>query len=278
MTATSGNHGSEPTRVGKLGLVGGGKMGQALLRGLLSAGLVREEDVNVVEPHEATADWWRENHPGCNLSDLSSALKGAQVVILAVKPDMVSQVASQGADRWGGKLILSVAAGTKLAKLTQWFGTDRVIRTMPNTPALVGQGAAAFCCAAGTKPEDQRLANQILSAVGIAIEVSEKQLDAVTGLSGSGPAYVCMLIEALADGGVAAGLPRETSMLLATQTVLGTAQMVKETGQHPAALKDAVASPGGTTIAGIRALEQNGFRSALIEAVAAAAGRAAELG
>ena len=149
---------------------------------------------------------------------------------------------------------------------------------MPNTPCLVGAGASAYCCGAGVTAEDKQLAASMLSAVGWAGEVEEKHMDAVTGLSGSGPAYVCVAIEALADGGVMAGLPRDLALRLATQTVLGTAQLVAQTGQHPAALKDAVASPGGTTIAGLRALEQNGVRAAFIEAVVAATHRSRELG
>lgn len=279
MSGTSGIDGRAARAAEKLALIGGGKMGQALLNGLISAGLATESEVHVVEPHAATVAWWREHHSGCRVdSDLSAALDRSQIVIIAVKPDLVSPVAAQGAGRWGGKLIISVAAGVQLAKLTDWLGTDRVIRTMPNTPCLVGRGATAFACGSGTTGEDQQRALAMLSATGLAIEVSEKQLDAVTGLSGSGPAYVCVMIEALADGGVLAGLPREIAMRLATQTVLGTAEMVAQTGQHPAVLKDAVASPGGTTIAGLRALEQNGFRSSLIEAVAAAAARARELG
>ena len=264
---------------GPLTLVGGGKMGQALLDGLIAAGRVAAADVWVVEPNPATADWWREHHPEAHVgSDLIAAVDACSTVILAVKPDLIRVVAGQAAGRWGGKLVLSVAAGVRLADLTQWLGTDRVIRVMPNTPALVGRGAAGFVCGSGTTTADRQEANEILSAVGIAVEVTEKQLDAVTGLSGSGPAYVCVIIEALADGGVLAGLPRDVALRLATQTVLGTAEMVASTGRHPAELKDAVASPGGTTIAGLRALEQNGLRAALIEAVAAATARAKELG
>ncbi len=149
---------------------------------------------------------------------------------------------------------------------------------MPNTPCLVGAGASAYCCGGGVNAADKQQAHEVFASVGWAAEVAEKQMDAVTGLSGSGPAYVCLMIEALADGGVFAGLPRDIAMQLATQTVLGTAQMVAQTGQHPAQLKDAVASPGGTTIAGLRSLEQNGVRAGLIDAVAAAAARSGELG
>lgn len=272
---------AEPAAVpiGKLALIGGGRMGQALVDGLIAAGQVVATDVHVVEPHPAAVAWWSDRHPACRVdSDIVAAVEAAATVIIAVKPDTVATAAGQAAGRWGGRLILSVAAGIKLDRLTDWFATDRIIRVMPNTPCLVGQGASAYCCATGATDLDRELADRVLSAVGLAIEVAEKQMDAVTGLSGSGPAYVCVMIEALADGGVLAGLPRDIAMRLATQTVLGSAAMIEQSGRHPGELKDAVASPGGTTIAGLRALEQNGFRAALIDAVAAAANRSGELG
>ena len=270
---------NEQSMVGKLTLIGGGRMGQALAGGLIDAGRVAEADVHVVDPSPAAAAWWSKNRPGCRIdNELAEAVLAAQTVIIAVKPDTVAVVAAAVKDRWGGRLVMSVAAGISLAKLVDWLGTDRVVRVMPNTPSLVGAGAAAYCVGVGVSAQDKSMVDTILGSVGMAIEVAEKQMDAVTGLSGSGPAYVCLIIEALADGGVLAGLPRDTAMKLATQTVLGTAQMVAQTGSHPAELKDAVASPGGTTIAGLRALEQNGLRSALIEAVAAAALRSGQLG
>jgi len=262
-----------------LALVGGGRMGRALIKGMTTAGVIKANACSIVEPDEKSRVWWQENQPNCRLvNNVSEAISEANVVILAVKPDVVAIAAKDGGAIWKDRLIMSVAAGISLAKLTSWFGGDRVIRVMPNTPCLVGQGASAFCCAAGVTQDDRKLAVKMLLAVGWAREVDEKLMDAVTGLSGSGPAYVCVMIEALADGGVLAGLPRDLAMQLATQTVLGTAKMVAETGQHPAELKDAVASPGGTTIAGLRVLEQNGVRTALIEAVAAASERSRELG
>jgi len=260
-------------------LIGGGRMGQALIDGLIRAERLSAERLHVVEPNPAAQAWWRQQHPLCRLDDqIVPAVSQAETVILAVKPDMISVVAAQAAGHWGGRLVISVAAGVTLAKLTDWLGTDRVVRVMPNTPCLVGAGASAYCCGGGVSDADKQLAHEVFAAVGWAAEVAEKQMDAVTGLSGSGPAYVCVMIEALADGGVLAGLPRDIAMKLATQTVLGTAQMVAQTGQHPAQLKDAVASPGGTTIAGLRSLEQNGLRAGLINAVAAAAVRSSELG
>jgi pyrroline-5-carboxylate reductase len=175
-------------------------------------------------------------------------------------------------------LVVSIAAGISLDQLCGWIGHKRVIRVMPNTPCLVGEGASAFCGSDDVTKEDNDWIESMLSSVGLAVQVEEKQMDAVTGLSGSGPAYVCLIIEALADGGVLAGLPRQMAMKLATQTVLGTARMVAETGRHPGELKDAVASPGGTTIAAIAVLEQNGVRGALVKAVEASAKRSQELG
>jgi len=260
-------------------LVGGGRMGRALIDGMTRAEVVHSNAVSVVEPDEKSQSWWREHRPACKIANfLSESIAGAEVVILAVKPDIVEQAAKEGGRGWSGRLVMSVAAGISLEKLTRWLGTDRVIRVMPNTPCLVGEGASAYCCAGGVTSADRSLAKSMLSAVGWAGEVAEKQMDAVTGLSGSGPAYVCLMIEALADGGVLAGLPRDLAQTLATQTVLGTAKMIFETGQHPAILKDAVASPGGTTIAGLRALEQNGVRAGIIDAVIAAAMRSRELG
>ncbi len=260
-------------------LIGGGRMGRALIDGMMAAGVVDATAVSVVEPDAATRDWWVEHRPECRIAaTITEAISDAKIAILAVKPDVVGKAAADGGTGWKGRLVMSVAAGVPLAKLTQVLSSDRVIRAMPNTPCLVAAGATAFCCGAGATAADRERAFAMLSAVGWASEVSEKQMDAVTGLSGSGPAYVCVVIEALADGGVLAGLPRDLALKLATQTVLGTARMVAETGQHPAELKDAVASPGGTTIAGLRALEQNGLRSALIEAVAAATLRSRELG
>jgi pyrroline-5-carboxylate reductase len=186
-----------------------------------------------------------------------------------------SAEASQGKPR----LVISIAAGITLAALEDAAGVqDRVIRAMPNTPALVGKGAAGFCLGTRATREDAAVAKHLLGSTGLAVEVPERLMNAVTGLSGSGPAYIYLVIEALADGGVRMGIPRADAIQLAAQTVLGAAAMVMETGQHPAVLKDMVTSPGGTTIAGLAELERNGLRSALIEAVTAATRRADELG
>ena len=181
MSGTSGIDGSKAPPVEKLALIGGGKMGQALLKGLISAGLVSESDVHVVEPHAATVAWWREHHADCRIdTDLPAALERSETVILADKPDLVSPVAAQGAGRWGGKLIISVAAGVQLAKLTDWLGTDRVIRTMPNTPCLVGRGATAFACASlGPSTASTRSAKPCSPSVGAASGLATSRASAV---------------------------------------------------------------------------------------------------
>jgi pyrroline-5-carboxylate reductase len=198
------------------------------------------------------------------------------VLFLAVKPQYLAPACAQAAGGITTQLIVSIVAGASLATLARLTGTRRLIRVMPNTPALVGAGAAAFA-ADQVQPDDCPWVQRLLSGIGMARQLPESLLDAVTGLSGSGPAYVFALIEALSDGGVSVGLPRDVATELAAQTVMGAARMVLETGEHPAALKDRVASPGGTTIAGLRALEDHGFRAAAWAAVEAATRRARQL-
>lgn len=265
--------------IGKLAVIGGGQMGRALVGGMLRNGVAKSADVTVVDLDPHCRRWWTENHQEVTATDgLIAAVGSAEIVILAVKPNVIEKVIQQGGDAWQGKLVVSIAAGIGLSSLCRSLGHHRVVRVMPNTPSLVGEGASAYCGTDATTESDLEGIHTILEAVGMAVRVDEKQMDAVTGLSGSGPAYICMVIEALADGGVQAGLARPMAMALATQTVLGTATLVRDTGQHPGQLKDAVASPGGTTIAAIAALEQNGLRNALISAVAASAKRSGELG
>ena len=262
----------------KLAVVGGGQMGRALVGGMLAGNVVTTDQLQLVEPSQASREWWSDTHRGIEIGDLSAAVSNSDAVLLAVKPNVLPEVAKQKGRFWAGKLVVSIAAGISLHELCGWIGHKRVVRVMPNTPSLVRHGASAFCCGSDVTDQDKAWIGAMLESVGLAVEVDESQMDAVTGLSGSGPAYVCMMIEAMADGGVQAGLSRPLAMQLATQTVLGTAKLVAETGRHPGELKDAVASPGGTTIAAIAALEQNGLRGALIEAVAASARRSRELG
>lgn len=262
----------------KLAVVGGGQMGRALVGGMLGSNVITAISLQLVEPSDESRAWWAEHYSPIVCTDLATAVATSDAVLLAVKPDIVPAVAKQKGRFWNGKLVISIAAGIGLEQLCGWIGHRRVVRVMPNTPSLVGAGASAYCCGSEVTDEDRAFLQAVLDGVGYSVEVQEAQMDAVTGLSGSGPAYVCMIIEALADGGVQAGLPRPLALQLATQTVLGTAKMIGETKRHPAELKDAVASPGGTTIAAISVLEQNGLRGALIQAVAASANRSRELG
>ncbi|WP_146398137.1 pyrroline-5-carboxylate reductase [Planctomycetes bacterium CA13] len=261
-----------------LTVVGGGQMARALLCGMLDKGVIAASDVRVVEPSHSGCDWWAKNRPDVPVGDnLASDVAESDIVILAVKPYVIPKVANQSASFWDGKLVISIAAGVTLETLCSLIGHDRVVRVMPNTPSLVGAGASAFCVAADVAADDKAWIESSLQSIGVVAEVEESHMDAVTAVSGSGPAYVCLIVEAMADGGVFAGLPRDLAMKLATQTVLGTAKMIAETGRHPGELKDSVASPGGTTIAALRVLEQNGLRRALIDAVVAAANRSREL-
>ncbi|QDV68245.1 Pyrroline-5-carboxylate reductase [Rosistilla carotiformis] len=263
----------------QLALIGGGKMGRALVQGMIDAGFTTADRVTVGDHNPVSQAWWKQNVPQATVTpDSKSAVEGADVVLLAIKPRVVLAAVSELKRTARKSLLISVAAGIPLDALVRQFGSSRVIRVMPNTPSLVGAGASAYCCGDDVSSEDAAFVDGMLSSVGKAFRVDDKAMDAVTGLSGSGPAFVCMIIEALADGGVLSGLPRELSMQLATQTVLGTAKLVQQTGTHPGELKDAVASPGGTTIAGIAALERGGLRNTMISAVETATRRSEELG
>jgi pyrroline-5-carboxylate reductase len=255
-------------------------MARALAQGFVSANLTPADRIVACDPVPGAAESFTKVVPGSRLlpSNLAAA-READVVFLAVKPQSMNAVFAELAGNLStDKLIVSIAAGITLARLCDGLKTDRVIRVMPNTPALIGQGAAAYALGPGATQSDGQLVGRLLGAVGRAFAVDEKLLDAVTGLSGSGPAFVYVMIEALSDGGVKMGLPRDIATALAAQTVRGAAEMVLTSGEHPAALKDKVASPGGTTIAGLAALEDRGLRAALIAAVEAATHRSQELG
>jgi pyrroline-5-carboxylate reductase len=269
----------------KLGLIGCGKMGGALLRGALKASLVKAKQVTVFDKVSAAIKALQTEVPGLTVASKAEevAMK-SDVVLLAVKPqDMQALLegvagAGKGSRVNGQRLYISIAAGITLKQLEAWLGgSARVIRCMPNTPALILQGASAFARGKHATDEDAQLAAKVFGSVGTSQEVPEKLLDAVTGLSGSGPAYVYTVVEALADGGVLMGLPRATALQLAAQTVAGAAGMVLSTGKHPAALRDEVTSPGGTTIAGLEQLEKQGLRNALVQAVRKATERSKEL-
>ena len=256
-------------------------MGEALLSRLITEKVYAADEVLVSEPQPQRRDFLRQKYQVQVTGDNRAVAVASEVLLLAIKPQVFDSVIAElsaGGQVTSKPLVISILAGVTLSRLESAFPGCPAIRAMPNTPATVGAGMTAI--AAG-KEVDQRhlsLAQSIFEAVGQVVEVPESLMDAVTGLSGSGPAYVAILVEALSDGGVAAGLPRPIASQLALQTVLGTAKLLQESGLHPAELKDRVTSPGGTTIAGVAQLEEAGFRSAAIKAVRAAYQRSQELG
>ncbi|CAN5894734.1 pyrroline-5-carboxylate reductase [soil metagenome] len=261
------------------GFIGAGRMATALIRGMIRAGVASAGAVSASDPLASARDRLVEATGARALASNREVAEASDVLVLAVKPQGMAEVFEElGPVVGDDHLIISVAAGITMATLASGLGQDmRIVRVMPNTPALIGEGAAGYCLGAGVRPADESIVRHCLESVGRAFRVSESLLDAVTGLSGSGPAFVYVIIEALSDGGVRAGLPRDIAAALAAQTVLGSAKMVLETGEHPAVLKDQVASPGGTTIAGLHCLERGALRAALIDAVEAATRRSAEL-
>lgn len=272
----------EPRRMGaelKIGFLGAGKMAMALAKGFVQAKLVRPEGLLASDPIEAARAAFKES--GANTTAFNpDVVRFARIVILAVKPDQVADVLREASGEFTDEhLLISIAAGVPLSKLEALLPSHgRAIRVMPNTPALVGASASAFALGKAARAEDAQLVQKLFSSVGIAVQLKESLLDAVTGLSGSGPAYVFLMIEALSDGGVAAGLPRDVATKLAAQTVFGSAKMLLETGLSAAALREMVTSPGGTTIEGLHELERLGVRGALISAVRAAAEKSKKLG
>lgn len=261
-----------------VGFIGAGQMARALAKGFLRAGLLDPDRIVAFDPVAEALEQFASQCCGTRPAvSNTAASQEADVLFLAVKPQNMQAVIDELAGQVGGKLVVSIAAGVPISRLSD-LRTSRIVRVMPNTPCLVGQGASAYCLAAGATASDGELVAKLLAAVGIAFQVEERHLDAVTGLSGSGPAFIYLVIEALSDGGVRMGLPRDVAAALAAQTVRGAAEMVLAQKEHPAVLKDRVASPGGTTIAGLAALEDRGLRGALMAAVEAATRRSAELG
>jgi pyrroline-5-carboxylate reductase len=259
----------------RLVIVGGGKMGSALVAGLVGAHWAEADQLAVVEPVAARREELGRLHPGVVVTAEVPRAEGA---VLAVKPADVD-AACAGVAAAGIARVLSIVAGVGLDRLQPALGDDvAVVRAMPNTPALVGAGAAAIAGGPGAGEADLDWADGILSAVGLVVRVGEPLLDAVTGLSGSGPAYVFFVAEALVEAGVLNGLTRDVSRALVVQTILGSARLLDESGQSAAELRAAVTSPGGTTAAGVRALEAAAVRSAVLEAVTAATERSRELG
>jgi len=262
----------------KLAFIGGGQMAEAIIGGLLSGNVCRSESLWAADPVTARCDRLKSLFAVRVGSDNRQAVAWADVVILAVKPQVLPEVLKEVGADLNRVLLISIAAGVTIqAIMNQAPGARRVIRAMPNMPALVREGMTALAWSGALTEEDKAIARAVFQAVGRVIPIEERLIDAVTGLSGSGPAYVFQAIEALADGGVKMGLPRQTAEILAAQTVLGAAKMVLESGEHPAKLKDRVASPGGTTIAGLHRLEEGRFRATLMAAVEAATKRSQEL-
>ncbi len=265
----------------RVGFLGAGNMGEAMIKGLVQAGVVPPKAIAATD---VRADRLAQlaGQYGIGAAPSNAALVAeSDIVILAVKPQILGAVLGEIAPSVDGtKLLISMAAGVATRTIRERLGRSeaRLIRVMPNTPALVLEGATAIARSAGLEPGDLEAAQELFGAVGRVVVLDEDALDAVTGLSGSGPAYVAIVIEALADGGVKMGLDRQTAMILAAQTVLGSARLILETGTHPAQLKDMVASPGGTTIAGIAALEDGAVRRTFIQAVERATQRSRELG
>jgi pyrroline-5-carboxylate reductase len=277
---TKSSKGSRPGRLAcRWGFIGAGKMASALVHGMLRAGLAPAEAIRASDPLASARSALKEKAGITVFESNADVVKHSDVLVLAVKPQNMSDILAELEGIVTAEhLVVSIAAGITIDSIARGLSRcSRIIRVMPNTPALVGEGISAFAAGSGARPEDAALVEAFLGSVGRAVRVSESMLDAVTGLSGSGPAFVCLLIEALSDGGVRAGLPRDVASLLAVQTVLGAAKLVRDTGLHPAEVKDQVASPGGTTIAGLHSLELSGVRGAFIEAVLVATRRSAEL-
>ncbi len=268
-----------PNRL-NIGFLGAGKMATALARGFVNAEIVFPREIIASDPFDTARKTFAAEIGAKTSAANANVAKFANVLILATKPDQVPAALAEISGAFTkNHLLISIAAGVTLAKLENALPAGaRVIRVMPNTPALVGEGASAFALGKSATAADGELAKKLLSAVGVAFQVKESLLDAVTGLSGSGPAYVYQFIEALSDGGVASGLPRDIATRLAAQTVLGAAKMVLETGQHPGALKDQVTSPGGTTIEGLHQLEKGKLRATVMSAVRAATEKSKKLG
>lgn len=263
----------------KLAVIGTGQMGQALVHAIVKQQVVSPDQITLFDPALDKAEALA-MALGCQTAPSGQgAVNGADAVLLAVKPQVMRNVVeSLSADFRQDALLISIAAGVTLAQLRSWAGPQvSLARVMPNTPAMVGSGVSAVCFDQASE-EYQAWTLNLLKASGLAFHVQESAMDAVTGLSGSGPAYIMLVIEALADGGVKMGLPRDMALQMAAQTVMGSAKLMLESGKHPGILKDQVCSPGGTTIEAIAVLEAGGLRSTLIEAVTAAAERSKELG
>ena len=271
--------GDSMTSQSKIGFIGGGKMAEALIKGIIHSQFADSGQIITVEPvaerRQELIDLYK-----INVAENAQAVADCGIVILAVKPQVIGSVLDGLKDVTNeNHLIISIVAGIPLSFIEDKLSENsRVVRVMPNTPALVLEGASALSGGTAVTPDDIEMCRNIFSVVGKCVTVDEKYLDAVTGLSGSGPAYVFLFLEALIDGGVKVGLAREDAELLPMQTVLGSVRLAMETGDHPAVLRAMVTSPGGTTIAGLHKLEKEGFRAAVMSCVEEATGRSKELG
>ena len=264
----------------KVAFIGAGNMAEAIIRGLLKADVVAAPDILATGRRQERIDDLNRLYGLTVTLDNSAAAKQADVVVLCVKPQILEKVLAEIAGSISqDALVISVSAGITMAQIGAHLSEQaRICRSMPNMPSVVGAGAAALACGKHLTDEDKQMAHELFESCGLAVELHEESLlDAATGLSGSGPAYVFMIIEALSDAGVKVGLNRRQAQKLAAQTVLGSAQLVIETGEHPGVLKDRVTSPGGTAIAGLHTLEEGGLRTTLINAVVAATARSREL-
>ncbi len=264
----------------KIAFLGGGNMAEALIKGLLASGTAGPDRILVADVSTDRLTHLKKTYGVIPQKTNVDAVREAGIIILCVKPQVIDKVLAEISPAVdGSKLVISIAAGVPVAKIENALKKgSRAVRVMPNTPALVLAGAAALAAGAGATADDLALSQSIFNSVGRSVVVEEKLMDAVTGLSGSGPAYVFMIIDALSDAGVKAGLPRPLALELAAQTVYGSAKMVLETNEHPAKLRDMVTSPGGTTIEGLHALEKGKLRATLMNAVEAATARSKELG
>ena len=261
----------------KIGFIGAGNMATAIIKGIINNGFVNYSDVYVSDRDKAKLDEIKKLGANAN-EDNNFVAAQSDMVVFCVKPGIVPVVAKEVAENVKNKIVVSIAAGVSIASIADILGSDeKIVRVMPNTPAMVGEGMIALCENPSVSETELGVVKSMFDAVGKTVVIKENLIDAVIGVSGSGPAYIYMVIEAMADGGVLCGLPRDAAYTLAAQTVLGSAKMVLETGIHPGKLKDMVCSPGGTTIEAVAALENAGIRAAFVDAVKAAADKSAEM-
>ncbi len=264
----------------RIGMLGAGNMAGALIRGLLASGTVTPEQVRASDIQSDRLEALEQQHGIATTTDNLSLVEWADLIVLAVKPQVIDRVLDQVGDAFSPHtLVVSIAAGVPIRAIESRLAEGvHVVRAMPNTAAIALAGATAIAPGAHATDDNVAVARKLFDAVGRSVTVDETLIDAATGLSGSGPAYIMLIIEALADGGVKVGLHRDTALLLAAQTVFGSAKLLLDTGEHPGRLKDMVTSPGGTAIAGLHTLESGGLRRTLIDAVESATRRATELG